>query len=211
MINLIWTDIAASAVVGTKGILPPLSPSSPVARRSPQEDTRLEEQPVPVIHITPVVPLTRYHTLYGIPAFALLVVLVTLTAGALAAWWTKTSTLDKMRIRLQQLSAGRIFTSVLYPSESDFRMPPKQWSQISGFKTVRFVDGEGGQESAGAGAAANREQEVLRDMQSPGAISVSSIGGDTKVEVIEEMRPIRHDSYSGGQQHGGYIALPNNG
>src|SRR5690606_5446992 len=86
MINLIWTDIAGAAVVGTRGILPPLSPSSPVARRSPQEDTRLEEQPVPVIHITPVVPLTRYHTLYGIPAFALLVVLVTLTAGALAAW-----------------------------------------------------------------------------------------------------------------------------
>ncbi|AEO62135.1 hypothetical protein MYCTH_2313151 [Thermothelomyces thermophilus ATCC 42464] len=241
LINLLWTDVAASAVVGTKGIMPPASssstsPSSSLTRRSPlqqqqggteseeqkeqqQQQQQQQQQPVPVIHVWPIVPLTRYHPAYGIPAFVLLVVLVALTAGALAAWWTKTSTVGKLRMRLQQLSAGRIFTAVLYPGESDFRMPPKQWSQVSGPKTVKFADGEGGEAEAAAAAGATaaaeaaeaadgeEQQAAVRDVQTPGVITVSSVGDESKVEYVEEMRPIRHDPYGGGQQHGGYIAL----
>ncbi|KAL2160714.1 hypothetical protein VTH06DRAFT_911 [Thermothelomyces fergusii] len=232
MINLLWTDLAASAVVGTKGIMPPPSPSSSSSsslarRRSPQDEKEEDtDQPVPVVHVWPMVPLTRYRAAYGIPAFALLAVLVALTAGALAAWWTGTSTLDKLRVRLQQLSPGRIFTSVLYPGESDFRMPPRQWSQISGFRTVRLVDGGGKGRGAGAGDATasaaaegaadvkEEERAAVCDLHTPGAISVSSFGGETKAEGVEEMKPILipQRAYRGEQrQRGGYVLLPPDG
>ncbi|KAK4243464.1 hypothetical protein C7999DRAFT_36207 [Corynascus novoguineensis] len=199
MVNLLWTDLAASAVVGTKGIATGTSPSSsfPDGRGAGAGGGG------GAFHVRPAIRRTRYHSAYGIPAFVLLVALVLLTTGALVASCTRLSTIEKLRVRLQQLSAGRIFTIVLYPGESDFRMPPKQWSRVSGSKTVKFADGMGGPESGGA---VEESANLVRDVHTPGGYTVSEVGTDSKVEFAEEMGPVHHDGYSGGQ-HGGYIAL----
>lgn len=225
MINLLWADLAASAVVGTKGIMQPYSSSSSssITRQSPRQQYRggpESEQPIPVVHVRPMTPLMRYHLEYGIPAYVLLTMLVALTSWMLIAWFTKMSTLDKIRVRMQQLSAGRIFTSVLYPGESDFRMPPRQWSRISGNRLVKFVDDKGGdaaaaEEMAGvspeaeAETSVKQEQEEDRDPYTPRAVTISSVGSVTEAEAEEEMRPLQHDPYEGvQQQHDGYFALP---
>ncbi|KAL2136976.1 hypothetical protein VTI74DRAFT_11158 [Chaetomium olivicolor] len=193
MINLLWTDLAASAVVGTKGIS--ITTSSTTSTNSEEGGS---EQPAPItIHVRPTVRRTRYRFAYGIPAFALLAVLVTLTAGAFYAWLARVSSLDRVRTRIQQLSAGRIFTIVLYPGESDFRMSPREWSLLSGGKTVRFADGVDGE-----GAAAVREEGF--DVQTPGGSFADGGGADAKSEVVEDMGVVHVQD---GGQHGGYIAL----
>ncbi|KAK4119572.1 hypothetical protein N657DRAFT_650068 [Parathielavia appendiculata] len=191
MINLLWTDLAASAVVGTKGIS-----TTPI-------NTQGQEEPPPppiIIHVRPAVRRTRYHFAYGIPAFVLLAVLVALTAGSICAWLARVSNLDKVRRRIHQLSAGRIFTIVLYPGESDFGMSPKQWSLMSGAKTVRFADGEGN--GVGGGGVAE-EGEEERDIYTSGTSFADGGGSDGKVEVVDMTTVQVHES----GQHGGYIAL----
>ncbi|KAL2196962.1 hypothetical protein P885DRAFT_68872 [Corynascus similis CBS 632.67] len=200
MVNLLWTDLAASAVVGTKGITTVTSPSSSFSENGGPGGGGGGGG---AFHVRPTIRRTRYHSAYGIPAFVLLVALVLLTIGALVASCTRLSTIEKLRVRLQQLSAGRIFTIVLYPGESDFRMPPKQWSHVSGSKTVKFADGMGGPESGGA---TEESANLVQDVHTPGGHTVSDVGSDPKVEFAEEIGPVHHDGYSGGQ-HGGYIAL----
>jgi hypothetical protein len=190
MINLLWTDLAASAVVGTKGIGTAPAPASGDAGVNP----------VPVIHVHPTVHRVRYHFVYGIPAFTLLAVLGLATVSALVVWAVGVSTLDKMRMRLQQLSAGRIFTIVLYPGESDFKMSPKQWSLLSGAKTIKFADADGAGAGAGTGTV---EEDALR---TPGGATVSDVGSEPKGYVMEDMGDGNNGVYD-GRQHGGYIAL----
>lgn len=192
MVNLLWTDLAASAVVGTKG--------------NSMGDAAAN--PVPVIHVRPAVHRVKYHYAYGIPAFALLAVLVLVTVSAVVVWVVGKSTLDKMRMRLQQLSAGRIFTIVLYPGESDFKMSPKQWSLSSGAKTVKFADGDGAGTGAGpaAGARAGTGTEEEDALRSPGGATVSDVGSDPKAHIVEDMGAGGNGVYD-GRQHGGYIPL----
>jgi hypothetical protein len=187
MINLLWTDLAASAVVGTKGIA---------------QSQNGEGEPAPVIHVRPTVRRTRYHFPYGIPAFLLLAVLVGLTVGALCAWLSRMSTIERVRTRIQQLSAGRIFTIVLYPGESDFRMTPKEWSLMSGGKTVRFADGDHG---INEGEQDNLNRDLGEEVQTP-ATSFADVVSEGKTEDLMHVGSLQ--VYEGGQQqHGGYIAL----
>ncbi|KAL2019177.1 hypothetical protein VTK56DRAFT_10049 [Thermocarpiscus australiensis] len=125
IINLAWTDLAASAVVGTKGVLGPGNAGSATDAAT--------------VHIKPSVRRTKYHYLYGIPAFVLLMFIIVFSGLALCAWLSKMSSVAKVRLRIQQLSAGRIFTIVLYPDASNFTMSPKQWSSLSGAKPVSLI------------------------------------------------------------------------
>ena len=65
-----YGDLAASAVVGTKG--------------NAMGDAAAN--PVPVIHVRPAVHRVKYHYAYGIPAFALLAVLVLVIPRVLVGW-----------------------------------------------------------------------------------------------------------------------------
>lgn len=110
IINLIWTDIAANMVVGTKSLQPPES------SMRIRDDTVVERTKTP-----PVITYTRrikYKYVYGIPAFLALVLftLATLSSIFLALFCgAKPST---MRTFLQHISAGRFLTSQSQASQS---------------------------------------------------------------------------------------------
>jgi hypothetical protein len=103
VLNLIWTDIAANMVVGTKSLQP-----HGISMRI-RDDTAVEKTKIP-----PVITYTRrikYKYVYGIPAFLTLVLftLTTLSSILLALFsGAKPST---MRTFLQHTSAGRFLTS----------------------------------------------------------------------------------------------------
>lgn len=104
ILNLIWTDIAANMVVGTKGLEPHVAPM----RKRDDTTTSSESKTPPVINYTRRV---RYKYVYGIPAFLTLTLFVasilTTTVLAIVAG-AKPST---MKTFLQHLSAGRFLTS----------------------------------------------------------------------------------------------------
>lgn len=102
ILNLIWTDIAANMVVGTKGL-------------QPHDGTKSKRDAAPSTSKTPaVVNYTRrvqYKYAYGIPAF---LALALFAAAALATLFFSLFTgasPSTMRTFLQHTSAGRFLTS----------------------------------------------------------------------------------------------------
>ncbi|CAI4215602.1 unnamed protein product [Parascedosporium putredinis] len=122
IIKLIWTDLAASAVVGTKGTLGSLN-LSPEAERTP-------------IQVRPIGLRVTYNFLYGIPAFILLLFLISLSAFLFVSLCFGKVSLQKLRYRLAQVSAGRIYASSLYPNTSNLIMPSKAWQAANGDKII---------------------------------------------------------------------------
>lgn len=124
ILNLIWTDLAAGAVVGTKGAGDPAGTSNaPVART-----------------VAPIVTKVKYHVAFGVPAFILLLVLVLVILVALVSAITGQSSTAKVRRILHQTSPGRILTTVLYPEQSNLSMRTREWTKSFAKVEVNISD-----------------------------------------------------------------------
>jgi len=115
--NLIWTDYAASLVVGTKGVSG-VGPTAP--NTSPQQ------------LVTPTVNVVQYNYLYGIPAFLAGAGFLLAVFAALGTVLFHRHNLDRLRLHIQQTSAGRIFTTLLDPSRSSFTLKANIWAREMG-------------------------------------------------------------------------------
>ncbi|OBR09521.1 hypothetical protein CH63R_08286 [Colletotrichum higginsianum IMI 349063] len=122
IIKLIWTDVAASAVVGTKGVLGP--------RNAGAADETVR------ITVKPVGKRIKYRWAFGIPAFVLLLVMLGIAVALILAAVLKSSTVAVLRHRLQQVTVGRVLTTFLYPEHSNLLMSSKEWSRLNGDKAV---------------------------------------------------------------------------
>jgi len=121
--NLIWTDNAASAVVGTKGVLGP--------------GNAAQHNVVPLA-VTPTTTRIKYHWLFAIPAFLVVLLLIVITLFALLAVCFRGARIGRMRRHLQQTSPGRIFTTFLYPEHGAMSLRSKDWNRQLGNKVIDF-------------------------------------------------------------------------
>ena len=120
--NLIFTDTAASAIVGTKGVLGP-------GNAAQQNDSS--------IFVTPFVQTIRYHYVFAIPALlvALLLVIITLMTLVMACF-SRGKGISRLRLHLQRGAPGRIYTTFLYAGPGVLAMKSKDWSRQFGKKIV---------------------------------------------------------------------------
>lgn len=124
MINLIWTDIAANAVVGTRGnmpVPPPIGLAPSLTGKGKRKGKRAEPAAsssgavfVPIHKFNRVV---RYKYQYAIPAFLVLALVVGATALCVVALIFKRATPGRVRAFLVRLSAGRLMTATLAREE----------------------------------------------------------------------------------------------
>ncbi|KAF4829749.1 hypothetical protein CGCTS75_v006389 [Colletotrichum tropicale] len=121
IIKLLWTDLAASAVVGTKGTLGSGNNVADEAAR---------------IHVSPFGRRIKYHVLFGIPAFILLLVMLSILLLLVVTTVSHSSTVRLLRHRIQQLTVGRVFTTFLFQNDSNMYMPSKEWSRANGRKAI---------------------------------------------------------------------------
>ncbi|KAL2020098.1 hypothetical protein VTK56DRAFT_8902 [Thermocarpiscus australiensis] len=91
--NLIWTDLAANAVVGTKSLA-----DAPASQRVP---------------VTVYTNRIQYRLSYAIPALLVLAALVLMSLATLCTALFRRTDLGKMRRYLNATAAGRIMTAVL--------------------------------------------------------------------------------------------------
>ena len=124
VIRLLWTDLAASAVVGTKGALGRLN--------SGQKD-----EVVPV-YISPFEHRITYNLFYGIPAFILLLFMAVVGFITVVLSWSGKTSVARLRYRIQQLSPGRIYTTYLFPQESSLTMASMEWRERNGSRVVKL-------------------------------------------------------------------------
>lgn len=152
--NLIFTDFAAAAVVGTKGVL---------GSHNKAADNLV------ALSIIPIVRKVRYNYLFAIPAFLVVTCLVIMLLVAVVATIRGRSSIAIMRLRLQQTSPGRIFTIFLYPDQNISAMDTKTWSKIMGKQIVdcsaEIPVGEEGHKSPGK--IPTVELRIVEDMAVP--------------------------------------------
>ncbi|KAK5654917.1 hypothetical protein OQA88_6673 [Cercophora sp. LCS_1] len=128
IVDLLWTDLAASAVVGTRSTNGPFS-ASPQSQSQPQGAN---------IMVQPVGKRITYDIRFGIPAFFLIVWLGVILLMALLSTCCcgGRGGFKSLRRRIEQLSVGRVFTTYLYPDQSTLTMPARQWRAANGEKMV---------------------------------------------------------------------------
>lgn len=119
--TLIWTDVAASTVVGTKGVLGPGNAAS--------------SNTVPIL-VMPSVLAVKIHYLFVIPAFLAALGLVIVIIAGIASLVFGQDNLDRMQLHFQQLSPGRIFTTFLYNDQGVMTIKSKDWSKRMGGRMI---------------------------------------------------------------------------
>ncbi|KAK5169528.1 uncharacterized protein LTR77_005504 [Saxophila tyrrhenica] len=158
IMNLIWTDFAANALIGTRGwlsgkdTLPPnLNMQSPLQKHAePHAPPRSGSGSVPVRIYQRTV---HYRWIYAIPAFLCLFVAGLICLSAVVAFISGKGRVSRVRHYLNRLSAGRLLVA-LKLEERDWESSTKLWLAMRGGRSVSLA-----YESV---AAEEREVHVVR-------------------------------------------------
>jgi hypothetical protein len=140
ILNLIWTDIAANMVVGTKG----LHTQETAKRKRDSEDAGTRRMPA----VTSYSRRVKYHYVYGIPAFLVLFLTAATLLSTLFFMFFSGAKPSTMRAFLQHTSAGRFLTAQSSgPSTMTTGYAPlSQHDEYSNAPTEVWVKGAGKQE-----------------------------------------------------------------
>lgn len=123
VIKLLWTDMMASAVVGSKGALGSRNLEPDMA---PSMQTRATQHRI------------KYHWAFGVPAFLVILCICLVFVIVAASIILGRSSLDTMRRRLNQGSLGRVITTIYFPEQSNFSMSSMAWSNAHGEKQINM-------------------------------------------------------------------------
>ncbi|KAE9364574.1 hypothetical protein N431DRAFT_388781 [Stipitochalara longipes BDJ] len=123
--NLIFTDYAAAAVVGTKGVLGPGNAAT---------------QNLVPLPVTPTVSVIRYHWPFAIPALMVAFGLLFFTTLATFTMLCRRHNISRLRAHLNQLSPGRIFTNFLSAEPGINNLSAKDWNRRFGKQMVDLSD-----------------------------------------------------------------------
>ncbi|RMZ86686.1 hypothetical protein DV736_g6090, partial [Chaetothyriales sp. CBS 134916] len=130
IINLIFTDLTANALVGTKSWLA-TSTAAPVGKR----DTAT---PSAQVAVTEYERYIRYNWLYGVPSYVVVLISAVIGTATLILLLLGKATLSKMKAYLKATSPGRTLTMFLYPGECEPQQRTRTWVRSAGAKTIRI-------------------------------------------------------------------------
>lgn len=132
IVNLIWTDIIAAAVVGTKPAIMNSASSSQSTGHRNAVSSNVRAQ------VRRYKPQLRCKLPYAIPAFLSLLLVAILISAALIMWISRRFSLSVLRQLLNQTSTGRAVTNVLYSDLCDPDAPTSEWVEKAGKSRLAF-------------------------------------------------------------------------
>jgi hypothetical protein len=153
VLNLIWTDLAAPSVVGTKGTLGPGNKGA--------------QSKAGTMTVQPFARKVKYNWVFAIPALILAVVLLLITVIGLAFAILGISSLTTMKRRLRETSPGRIYTVLVHPGEARMDTPSKEWEATLG-RTEVAPNLMAGRSAEASGLLADGKLEDNEDGESAG-------------------------------------------
>jgi hypothetical protein len=136
ILNLMWTDLSANSVVGTKSVLGSGRPS--------QDPGSQNATTITVCKFTHQV---RCEIPYTIPAILLLVITIALVFFASVLWISRDFSLQLMRKRLTEISTGRIVSIYTYAGKCEPYASTKYWIERIGTKPVKPLEVRGQRDS----------------------------------------------------------------
>lgn len=153
ILNLVWTDIAANSVVGTKG----WGLTSSVAGKS-AVNLAAQHSNAPV---TSYRKRVRFHMPYAVPAFVVLAVTLAILVASVFVLVTRKTSMKKLRDLLDATSNGRIISLYEWPEEAR-GLKTDDWVQKIGSRqaavSTKFV-------AAGERMSTWTEEEQIKMMQ----------------------------------------------
>jgi hypothetical protein len=125
IIDLIVTDLLASAILGTKTSI------------SSTETQAISGRGTPTALVSPLTNKITYKLLYGIPEFSALLLWMLVILPAFLLWLVRTVNLERLRNTLNDTAAGRVVTSFVCPELCDPAASKYEWIKRAG--RVRLV------------------------------------------------------------------------
>ncbi|KAG0639774.1 hypothetical protein HOY80DRAFT_1136510 [Tuber brumale] len=153
ILNLIWTDIVANNLVGTKSV--------PSAYGVADADG---SSSAGMLVVETYSKKITYNLLFAIPAFVILVMWVASLFIALLMWIASRVSLAVVRELINQTSTGRSITNLLYPEACAHSAPTNVWVKNAGRKEMGFVSlrGKGDDADGTIGEAGTRAAGTQR-------------------------------------------------
>ncbi|KAI2278777.1 hypothetical protein LOZ05_000374 [Ophidiomyces ophidiicola] len=136
IINQIWTDIAANAVLGTRGWISANAEDLKILKRNNDKPREGQTVNVPVKIYDHRV---SYHIVYGIPAFIALLLTTAVAASSGVLCIIGRARPAVVRRYLFHTAPGRILGTFVYPNEVDPQAPTNGWNDTVGSKKVSMA------------------------------------------------------------------------
>lgn len=148
-----WTDIAANAVVGTKGLAGGRPETELLAKRS--------DSPSPSGFHKVVLYQSRvlYKWPYAIPAFLVILLILAIGVAALFSCFASQFGLKSVGIVLERTSVGRVMAAVAYPHSCPPGLKTKEWIAAVGSRGINY-SGQLPRESDSMMVSTSREGSV---------------------------------------------------
>lgn len=159
ILNLVWTDAAANAVVGTKGW-----------GLTPGNDQQV------LVPVTVYQRTISYRLPFAIPAFIVLTVTIIVLVTLIGLTLMQKTGLARMRALLDATSAGRIIGTALWPEKRTGR-GTRAWIAVVGTHGVRITSD--GIFTEGESLVEDPEQERGVELQEGADTNVSEIKSTT--------------------------------
>ncbi|KAG0634520.1 hypothetical protein HOY80DRAFT_1098245 [Tuber brumale] len=128
ILNLIWTDVVANNLVGTKGV--------PSAYGAPEGD---EKHSTGMLSVKTYSERITYDFLFAIPAFVILAMWVASLVIAFQMLILSRVSLAVVRELINQTGTGRYVTNFLYPETCAESASTKDWVSVAGNKKIGLV------------------------------------------------------------------------
>ncbi|GKZ26724.1 hypothetical protein AbraCBS73388_002977 [Aspergillus brasiliensis] len=131
MLGLIWTDMTANTVVGTRGWhnAPSQAPKNKNSKRMSKRDAEGVSVPVTLWSRN-----IKYHIPYAIPAFIVLALSMALAGFTICLLVLRRTGLGQMRAYLARTSPGRILGNKLHPDQVSVLASTKIWIKQVGVR-----------------------------------------------------------------------------
>ncbi|KAH8812938.1 hypothetical protein F5884DRAFT_318929 [Xylogone sp. PMI_703] len=126
ILNLIWTDMMANYVVGSKSHLS-RNGTAPVSSA--------------MVTATPFANTIKYNYLYAIPAFIFLVLYIVMLIISIIFFLFRRVRFNTLRMLLNQTSAGRAVTTERHGERISARTPTNQWIEVLGDEKIKVKKG----------------------------------------------------------------------
>jgi hypothetical protein len=195
ILDLVWTDVAANAVVGTKGwgLSSAASGQLKTIVKHASDGNDAQQTLVP---ITIYEKRIRYQILYAIPAFIMLAVTVAVFCSVSVLAVMGRTGPGRMRKFLEATSAGRIIGKFLW-AEKGAGKGTKEWIEAVGTRRVRITSES---ISAEGDSLMNEAEEEMMSEHREGSVSevtvarhvgsegINAEGENLMNETEEEMR-----------------------